>query len=252
MIGSMQDVSAEVSAATRIPVGFLDHSKSIDKASIAMKMSWISKRETSRDEDMAYSLLGLFDVNMPLVYGEGRKAFLRLQLEIIKKSDDESIFAWTSDSKSSGMLATWPSAFADSWDIMASSTTLKERLPYAMTNKGLEFYLPPIFRGGVFVGSATAGKDRVDGFSVEVPLNCWYQTRTKGQGGKSSSTHIDEWRGPVLSIELAVRGHAWRRIYCNKLGITRKPRYTKAIGQFSTNTTLPDGTSRVFVMQEGM
>jgi hypothetical protein len=61
---------------------------------VAKRMSWASSRITSRPEDIAYCLLGLFDVNMPLLYGEGRKAFTRLQLEIIKKSDDESIFAW--------------------------------------------------------------------------------------------------------------------------------------------------------------
>ena len=63
-------------------------------ACVAVRMSWASKRETSRVEDVAYSLLGLFNVNMPLLYGEGRKAFYRLQLEIVKNSDNESIFAW--------------------------------------------------------------------------------------------------------------------------------------------------------------
>jgi hypothetical protein len=43
---------------------------------------------------MAYSLLGLFDINMPLLYGEGMRAFTRLQEEIIKKSNDDSILAW--------------------------------------------------------------------------------------------------------------------------------------------------------------
>jgi hypothetical protein len=57
-------------------------------------MSWLSSRKTSRIEDMAHCMLGIFDVNMPLLYGTGMKAFLRLQLEIIKKNDDESIFAW--------------------------------------------------------------------------------------------------------------------------------------------------------------
>ena len=57
-------------------------------------MSWVSKRKISRSEDIAYCMLGLFDVNMPLLYGEGGiKAFMRLQLEIIKQSDDELIFA---------------------------------------------------------------------------------------------------------------------------------------------------------------
>ncbi|KAF2673052.1 HET-domain-containing protein, partial [Microthyrium microscopicum] len=65
--------------------------------SIAQKMSWASGRQSTRDEDNAYSLLGLFDVQMPLLYGEGTKAFIRLQEEIMKSSDDQSIFAWEYD-----------------------------------------------------------------------------------------------------------------------------------------------------------
>jgi hypothetical protein len=56
-------------------------------------MSWAAKRQATREEDLAYSLLGLFNVNMPLLYGEGEKAFRRLQEEIIKSSNDQTIFA---------------------------------------------------------------------------------------------------------------------------------------------------------------
>ncbi|OAL43692.1 HET-domain-containing protein [Pyrenochaeta sp. DS3sAY3a] len=62
--------------------------------SIADRMSWMSKRITTREEDIAYSLLGIFDINMPLLYGEKGRAFIRLQEEIMKVSDDQSIFAW--------------------------------------------------------------------------------------------------------------------------------------------------------------
>jgi hypothetical protein len=51
-------------------------------------------RETTREEDVAYCLLGIFDINMPLLYGEGGKAFKRLQEEITKQSTDQSLFAW--------------------------------------------------------------------------------------------------------------------------------------------------------------
>ena len=55
-------------------------------------MSWAAKRETLRNGERAYSLLGLFDVNMPLLYGEGDlKALVRLQGEIIKGSGWEEI-----------------------------------------------------------------------------------------------------------------------------------------------------------------
>ena len=60
-------------------------------------MSWAANRVTTREEDRAYSLMGLFDVNMPMIYGEREKAFLRLQQYIIQKSKNEPIFAWTTE-----------------------------------------------------------------------------------------------------------------------------------------------------------
>ncbi|KAH8602443.1 heterokaryon incompatibility protein-domain-containing protein [Bisporella sp. PMI_857] len=70
-------------------------SNALAGTSISSKMSWASHRVTTREEDMAYCLMGLFNVNMPILYGEGLKAaFKRLQLEIIKVSPDQSIFAW--------------------------------------------------------------------------------------------------------------------------------------------------------------
>ena len=64
------------------------------ECSIATKMSWAAHRATTRVEDQAYCLMGLFKINMLLLYGEGKSAFVRLQHEIIRGSDDESIFAW--------------------------------------------------------------------------------------------------------------------------------------------------------------
>ncbi|KAF2201152.1 hypothetical protein GQ43DRAFT_448996 [Delitschia confertaspora ATCC 74209] len=66
----------------------MEHWPKLDTVSVARRMSWAAKRETTRVEDMAYCLLGIFDVNMPLLYGEGEKAFVRLQEEIMKDSDD--------------------------------------------------------------------------------------------------------------------------------------------------------------------
>ncbi|KAL1604983.1 hypothetical protein SLS60_004524 [Paraconiothyrium brasiliense] len=73
----------------------------LNKVSVAQRMSWASKRQTTRSEDIAYCLLGIFDVNMPLLYGEGEKAFSRLQEEIMKNSDDQSLFAWVPQSAES-------------------------------------------------------------------------------------------------------------------------------------------------------
>jgi hypothetical protein len=60
-------------------------------ASVARRMSWAARRRTTRIEGVAYCLMGIFDVNMPLLYGEGEKAFIRLQEEIIKENDDHSL-----------------------------------------------------------------------------------------------------------------------------------------------------------------
>ena len=147
-IGSLPQLASDVSEVTRIEKSYLDDELSNiwriflgKSASVAKRMSWVSHRQTSREEDMAYCLLGLFDVNMSLLYGEGAKrAFYRLQIEIMRIMDDESLFAWTSDQKSSGMLAVSPSCFAHSGDI--SRGRLSHRGPYSMTNKGLEFPVP--------------------------------------------------------------------------------------------------------------
>lgn len=74
-----------------------DIKRQLRRVPVATKMSWAAKRSTTRVEDRAYSLLGLFNVSMPLLYGEGKKAFIRLQEEIIRHSNDDSIFAWEHD-----------------------------------------------------------------------------------------------------------------------------------------------------------
>ena len=87
------DITSELSQITGIPESCL-YGGSIRAASIAQRLGWASRRQTSRVEDEAYCLLGIFNINMPLIYGEGRMAFARLQEEIIKRSTDQSILAW--------------------------------------------------------------------------------------------------------------------------------------------------------------
>jgi hypothetical protein len=110
------------------------------KACIAQKMSWLSRRSTTWVEDMAYCMMGLFGITMPPLYGEGQHAFVRLQLEILKRSDDESIFAWKSNIKlknrRGGLIASFPYHFADSGDVERTDV-IPNRPPFSMTNKGL-------------------------------------------------------------------------------------------------------------------
>ncbi|KPM37815.1 hypothetical protein AK830_g8736 [Neonectria ditissima] len=84
----------------------------LDTFAVSTKMSWASNRVTTRKEDAAYCLLGLFDVNVPLLYGEGTKAFLRLQHAIIRQSQDQSILLWRSDRHGDvGCLDSSPESF---------------------------------------------------------------------------------------------------------------------------------------------
>jgi len=129
---------------------------------VATRMSWASTRQTTRAEDMAYCLLGIFNINMPLLYGEGDRAFRRLQEEIIRKIDDDSILAWSLSPKTAwpsgplgllpdGMrydlcrrtpidfLARSPEDFADCADLDRAS---KPSTLFTLTNTGLQIQLP--------------------------------------------------------------------------------------------------------------
>ncbi|KAF2164257.1 hypothetical protein M409DRAFT_68112 [Zasmidium cellare ATCC 36951] len=116
-IGSMRDsavVRAIVTRVTGIHTKYLTNHNSISNASVARRMSWAARRKTTREEDMAFCLMGLFNVHMSLLYGEGgRNAFYRLQKKIIKQSNDESIFAFNAN-HIGGILAARPTAFRDS------------------------------------------------------------------------------------------------------------------------------------------
>ncbi|RPD62386.1 HET-domain-containing protein, partial [Lentinus tigrinus ALCF2SS1-6] len=94
VLGTKHSMAEVVADVTGIEVDILMNTKSLDDISIARRMSWASRRKTTRLEDEAYSLMGIFGVHMPTIYGEGRDAFIRLQEEILKRSPDQSLFAW--------------------------------------------------------------------------------------------------------------------------------------------------------------
>lgn len=104
--------------------------------------------ENHKDRRQAYSLLGLFDVNMPLLYGEGEKSFIRMQEEIMKYSNDHSLFAWTDPEEGDnmayrGLLARSLAHFALSSDIIPNLAWDAPSTSYSMTNNGphIELYL---------------------------------------------------------------------------------------------------------------
>ena len=144
---STPQILAALQRRTNIPRQCLLSATRIPEQPVAVKMSWASGRHTTREEDKAYCLLGIFDVNMPLLYGEGvEKAFRRVQEEIIKYTDDQTIFG---HDYYHGILAHSPSDF---WRGSELRTGLPARYDlvdagsraYAITNKGLEIELPYI------------------------------------------------------------------------------------------------------------
>jgi len=113
-LGDKRTFAPTLADITRVPQHILRDGLSYNRPCIAQIMSWAADRTTTRVEDRAYSLMGLLNVNMPMLYGEGSKAFHRLQLEIIRMSNDQSIFAWGCDGRNGrtgSALADDPSFF---------------------------------------------------------------------------------------------------------------------------------------------
>ncbi|KAK4637113.1 Vegetative incompatibility protein HET-E-1 [Fulvia fulva] len=184
-----------LSDITSIPKDCIEYQFMLHTKCIAQRLSWAAKRETTRTEDTAYCLLGLVGVNMPLLYGEGDKAFLRLQQEIIRQSDDESIFAWRYVSPPSGyragILAPHVSFFSNSHGVRLLDG---KRAPYSMTNKGLEIrsdatFVPSV---GVYV----------------LPLNCGYTQQLQADAGRSVK----------CTIVIRAEDGAYYRVAASRLG----------------------------------
>ncbi|RDW57243.1 hypothetical protein BP5796_12693 [Coleophoma crateriformis] len=139
-LGDRSHWATIISAATFIHEAALTGSvQKVETFSVAQKFSWASNRHTTREEDMAYCLMGLFGVHMPLLYGEGSQAFIRLQEEIMKKSDDQTIFAWSQtdmDHQYRGLLASTPGEFEQCTDI-APFRNWKSSQSYENTNAGI-------------------------------------------------------------------------------------------------------------------
>ena len=97
LIGDRAQFASNISRLTGIK-GIILTSGSLAEVSqcnVATRFSWASRRKTTREEDMAYSLFGIFGVSLPILYGEGgERAFYRLQTEIWVTKRDPSMFFW--------------------------------------------------------------------------------------------------------------------------------------------------------------
>ncbi|KAF2429335.1 HET-domain-containing protein, partial [Tothia fuscella] len=147
-IGTRTELKSYIADITGIDQDVLSGEADPLTFSVAIRMSWASKRETTRKEDVAYCLIGLFGVHMPLIYGERERAFIRLEEEIMKTTDDHSLFAWRADASlahqlEGGLLASSPLQFQDSHNIVPIINDNPDtQSPHFMTNKGISIPLP--------------------------------------------------------------------------------------------------------------
>ncbi|KAL7972789.1 HET protein [Trichoderma sp. SZMC 28014] len=169
-LGTKEDLRIEVSSCTGIPVDILSGDEDLEACSIAQRMSWAAKRSTRRVEDLAYCLLGIFGINMPLLYGEGERAFTRLQEEIMRISDDHSLFAWESHDNRGGLLATSPAAFKGSGNIVQHSHVDDSHNTLTVSSRGvhLDFWL--IGKGAQKLGLALLHCKEQDGSNNQIAI----------------------------------------------------------------------------------
>ncbi|KAF1847723.1 HET-domain-containing protein [Cucurbitaria berberidis CBS 394.84] len=242
-IGTKKELAFEISIVTRIDKYYLSSDASaLERASIAEKMSWASARVTKRPEDVAYSLLGIFDINMPLLYGEGTRAFQRLQEEIMKQSDDQSIFASrpSVSPEVDALLAQSPADFSTCGNIVRSINSAHSK-PYAMTNRGLQIELPLLtHENKIFAGLNCRFAD--DFFSdLAIPLR------------KISGNQYHRAEGIIREFTT----DEWRRARVQSMYISTKPHQIDSRGDIRDNSSvvqrLPFGyvVSRIFPPQSG-
>jgi hypothetical protein len=149
-VGTKEEYLRKIYESTGIDIYALEGGDLL-RMSVARRMTWLADRETTRIEDLAYCMLGIFDINMPLLYGEGAKAFTRLQEEIMKSTEDQSLFAWREhDSldyyredygdayERSGLLADAPRLFTSSKSISMFPWLRPSRPLPVSTRQGLQ------------------------------------------------------------------------------------------------------------------
>ncbi|KAI0828040.1 hypothetical protein BC628DRAFT_1514934 [Trametes gibbosa] len=121
VLGTKLGLATTIEDVTGIEFDILIGRAPVGSVSVVRRMSWAARRRTTRVEDRAYSLLGLFGVHMAPIYGEGDNAFLRLQEEILRTVPDQTIFAWEPFESWPSLLAPSPFWFMYNSDVCVTS-----------------------------------------------------------------------------------------------------------------------------------
>jgi hypothetical protein len=182
---------------------------------------WLSKRRTTRVEDMAYCLIGLLGIPLSIAYGEGETAFYRLQVEILQRSPDMGLFVWQGYSATgNSMLAARPDYFSSlAFQPLFSQTSTDEiDRSYSLTNFGLRIPLPvySIPPGKWHMGGEwgnpviimeVAGLGRI---TVKVQTKDNYESVELAVLGKERNRWYGDYED--LAIVLGFKDSQWKRI----------------------------------------
>ena len=233
-MGTRQDLSADIQRATSINKVYITGDANLDEASVATRLSWMAGRVTKEPEDIAYSMLGILNINMTPQYGEGEKAFMRLQKTLMEDSSDESIFAWivppqglacyrkgnrpppkwAPDNMSWGLLAPSPDCFKNSGDVVVIPDMVVPRSNggYTVTQQGVQFQM------SMKSGGETTNMFGLPRKEITLALNCW---RRESDG-----------KPTTIVVELVKSGDTYKRMKCNILGQKKgaKPGNNKVLG----------------------
>ena len=210
LIGSRASMAKGLTRITRIHPDVLTNPKRLPEFSVAKRLSWAAHRETTRQEDEAYCLLGLFSINMPLLYGEGGKAFLRLQEMIIRESTDHTIFTWDFRGKVTVDLNNWhkelnelnnyqTAALVDEGLGFVQSSSTK-RLPpdHVLARKGLD-NLEKCFKGELLAPSVQYFADAAD-ISQSTSVTALRSHEITSVGLRITLPLIDDGKGHFLAV----------------------------------------------------
>ncbi|RYP42809.1 hypothetical protein DL768_010207 [Monosporascus sp. mg162] len=182
-LGNKGTMRAVIGKITGVPRQFLLGITELHSASVAQRMSWAAGRDTKRKEDLAYCLLGIFGVTMPMIYGEGgEQAFFRLQEQIMKTTRDDSILAWGLSVKESPIgepgqvtagriLAAAPSDFANSGQIVSRELSTMPLNSLDLSGGSLRMHLSLLTTSaGKTIGLLNCGPSRDIQQVVGIPL----------------------------------------------------------------------------------
>jgi hypothetical protein len=188
----------------------------LSEFSVSERLSWAKSRQTTRSEDKAYSLLGILNVFMPTLYGEGEHAFVRLQECLEKKHPDPPNLDHVLDKLPVAAAASFNSFDNQKWPGCLPETRVELLSEIASWAKGLDeksvFWLD---------GAAGTGKSTI---AVSVARACYEQGRlggsfffSRGGGDRGDASKLVTTLAVQLADHIpAVRDHVCRAVLAHQ------------------------------------